>query len=220
MYYRSSKSGKRPQEAPQECSSATKNVSGRIRRPTLPQWDGYTNWQCNSADFQVLPLLLIGFATYQLDRTNLSSALTGGLAHDLSVSQNTINLGNQLMFLGVISLELPSNVILYKVNYFFLITRNLLIAIDRSPLVDSGSSPCLWHHCRFPGLYSKQGWVLVDANSPGPHRSGLYTRCYVYPLYMVHKGRNNETHCNFLFRHVWWYCNITFAGRRANGTGR
>ncbi|CEJ59837.1 hypothetical protein PMG11_08440 [Penicillium brasilianum] len=66
------------------------------------------------ADFQVLPLLLIGFATYQLDRTNLSSALTGGLAYDLSINQNTINLGNQLMFLGVIALEIPSNVVLYK----------------------------------------------------------------------------------------------------------
>ncbi|KAJ5382058.1 uncharacterized protein N7496_004486 [Penicillium cataractarum] len=68
------------------------------------------------ADFQVLPLLLVGFATYQLDRTNLSSALTGGLADDLSISQNTINLGNQLMFLGVIALEIPSNVVLYKIG--------------------------------------------------------------------------------------------------------
>ncbi|OOQ88918.1 vitamin H transporter [Penicillium brasilianum] len=68
------------------------------------------------ADFQVLPLLLIGFATYQLDRTNFSSALTGGLAYDLSINQNTINLGNQLMFLGVIALEIPSNVLLYQIG--------------------------------------------------------------------------------------------------------
>ncbi|KAF3395768.1 putative transporter, partial [Penicillium rolfsii] len=70
----------------------------------------------NSADFRVLPLLLVGFATYQLDRTNLSSAITGGLADDLSINQNTINLGNQLMFLGVILLEIPSNVILFKIG--------------------------------------------------------------------------------------------------------
>lgn len=67
----------------------------------------------------MLPLLLLGFATYQLDRTNLSSALTGGLADDLSIDQNTINLGNQLMFLGVIALEIPSNVILYKVRHLY-----------------------------------------------------------------------------------------------------
>ncbi|KAJ5137168.1 hypothetical protein N7448_005722, partial [Penicillium atrosanguineum] len=66
--------------------------------------------------WHVLPLLLVGFATYQLDRTNISSALTGGLATAISVNQNTINLGNQLMFLGVIVLEIPSNIFLHKVN--------------------------------------------------------------------------------------------------------
>ncbi|KAJ5120969.1 uncharacterized protein N7515_008930 [Penicillium bovifimosum] len=67
------------------------------------------------ADFRVLPLLLVGFASYQLDRTNIASALTGNFATVISIDQNTINLGNQLMFLGVIILEIPSNVILHKV---------------------------------------------------------------------------------------------------------
>lgn len=59
--------------------------------------------------------MTIGFATYQLDRTNIASALTGNFASVISVDQNTINLGNQLMFLGVIVLEIPSNIILHKV---------------------------------------------------------------------------------------------------------
>ena len=67
------------------------------------------------ADFRVLPLLLIGFAGYQLDRTNIGSALTGDFAVAVSVDQNTINIGNQLMFLGVIILEIPSNMMLHKV---------------------------------------------------------------------------------------------------------
>ncbi|KAJ5108014.1 hypothetical protein N7456_004689 [Penicillium angulare] len=66
------------------------------------------------ADFRVLPLLLIGFATYQLDRTNISSALTGGLESAILVNQNTINLGNQLMYIGVIVLEIPSNIVLHR----------------------------------------------------------------------------------------------------------
>lgn len=74
------------------------------------------------ADFQVLPLLLIGFATYQVDRTNISSALTGGFASAIGVDQNTINLGNQLMFMGVIVLEIPSNLLLHVVcDYITLI---------------------------------------------------------------------------------------------------
>ncbi|GKZ25567.1 hypothetical protein AbraIFM66951_001339 [Aspergillus brasiliensis] len=68
------------------------------------------------ADLHVLPLLTIGFATYQIDRTNIASALTGGFASDIGISQNIINLGNQLMFLGVIVLEIPSNMVLQKVG--------------------------------------------------------------------------------------------------------
>ncbi|KAJ6140404.1 hypothetical protein N7471_006890 [Penicillium samsonianum] len=59
---------------------------------------------------------LFGFASYQLDRTNIASALTGNFATLISVDQNVINLGNQLMFLGVIVLEIPSNVILHKIG--------------------------------------------------------------------------------------------------------
>ncbi|PWY69616.1 MFS general substrate transporter, partial [Aspergillus sclerotioniger CBS 115572] len=68
------------------------------------------------ADFRVLPLLVLGFTTYQIDRTNISSALTGGFASAIVVNQNTINLGNQLMFLGVIVLEIPSNMVLQRVG--------------------------------------------------------------------------------------------------------
>ncbi|RAL14112.1 MFS general substrate transporter [Aspergillus homomorphus CBS 101889] len=68
------------------------------------------------ADFVVLPLLATGFATYQIDRTNIASALTGGFASDISVDQNTINLGNQILFLGVILLEIPSNMALQRIG--------------------------------------------------------------------------------------------------------
>ncbi|PYI31205.1 MFS general substrate transporter [Aspergillus indologenus CBS 114.80] len=67
-------------------------------------------------DYLVLPLLATGFATYQIDRTNIASALTGGFASAISVDQNTINLGNQLLFLGVILLEIPSNMALQWVG--------------------------------------------------------------------------------------------------------
>ncbi|KAJ5951593.1 uncharacterized protein N7479_010006 [Penicillium vulpinum] len=78
--------------------------------------DRYSNSSRRIADFRVLPLLVIGFASYQLDRTNIASALTGNFATYISVDQNIINLGNQLMFLGVIVLEIPSNIILHKIG--------------------------------------------------------------------------------------------------------
>ncbi|CAI7617521.1 unnamed protein product [Penicillium pancosmium] len=79
------------------------------------------------ADYQVLPLLLVAFASYQLDRTNISSALTGGFASAISVDQNTVNTGNQLMFLGVIVLEIPSNVILHRIGPRYWIGGQVLI---------------------------------------------------------------------------------------------
>lgn len=67
-------------------------------------------------DTTVLPLLFLGLLVFQLDRMNLASALTDGFAKDIRVNQNTINLGNQLMFLGIVVLEIPSNIILQRVT--------------------------------------------------------------------------------------------------------
>lgn len=67
-------------------------------------------------DSTVLPLLFLGLLVFQLDRMNLASALTGGFAKDIGVNQDTINLGNQLMFLGIVLLEIPSNMLLQKVG--------------------------------------------------------------------------------------------------------
>ena len=66
-------------------------------------------------DSTVLPLLFLGLLVFQLDRMNLASALTGGFATDINVDQATINLGNQLMFLGIVVLEIPFNMLLQKV---------------------------------------------------------------------------------------------------------
>ncbi|KAF9893539.1 hypothetical protein FE257_010851 [Aspergillus nanangensis] len=67
-------------------------------------------------DISVLPMLCLGLIVFQLDRMNVASALTGGFAQDISVDQNTINLGNQMMFLGIIILEIPSNMLLQKIG--------------------------------------------------------------------------------------------------------
>ncbi|KAI5860964.1 inner membrane transporter yfaV [Durotheca rogersii] len=67
-------------------------------------------------DTSVLPLLFLGLLVFQLDRMNLASALTGGFATDIQVTQDTINLGNQLMFLGIVILEIPFNMLLQKLG--------------------------------------------------------------------------------------------------------
>ncbi|KAF2714586.1 MFS general substrate transporter [Pleomassaria siparia CBS 279.74] len=67
-------------------------------------------------DFSVLPLLFLGLLVFQLDRMNLASALTDGFAKEIHINQHTVNLGNQLMFLGIVVLEIPSNMILQRIG--------------------------------------------------------------------------------------------------------
>lgn len=47
---------------------------------------------------------------------NIASALTGGFAKDIGVSQSDINAGNQLMFAGIVILEIPFNMALQRVG--------------------------------------------------------------------------------------------------------
>ncbi|KAF6833982.1 inner membrane transport protein yfav [Colletotrichum musicola] len=65
-------------------------------------------------DCSVLPLLVLGLLMFQLDRMNLGSALTAGFAKDIGISQDTVNLGNQLMFMGTVLLEIPCNLLLQR----------------------------------------------------------------------------------------------------------
>ncbi|RDW71464.1 hypothetical protein BP6252_08027 [Coleophoma cylindrospora] len=67
-------------------------------------------------DLSVLPLLCLGFFVFQVDRMNLASALTSGYKSDIGINQATINLGNQMMFLGIVILEIPSNMILQRLG--------------------------------------------------------------------------------------------------------
>lgn len=67
-------------------------------------------------DFSVLPLLFLGLFAFQLDRMNIASALTGGFATDINISQATVNLGNQLMFMGIVIFEIPCNMALQRVR--------------------------------------------------------------------------------------------------------
>ncbi|KAI1379229.1 MFS general substrate transporter [Hypoxylon crocopeplum] len=67
-------------------------------------------------DFILLPILGLAFFALQMDRGNISNALTSTITQDLGVDTNQINVGNSLLSAGIVLLEIPSNVLLQRVG--------------------------------------------------------------------------------------------------------
>ncbi|KAF5972324.1 nicotinamide mononucleotide permease [Fusarium coicis] len=78
-------------------------------------------------DMILMPLLILGFYARQLDRSNISNALTDTLTTDLSITKDDVNLGDQLMMAGIIIAEIPSNIVLQKLGAPIWLTGQVLV---------------------------------------------------------------------------------------------
>ncbi|SCO35396.1 related to nicotinamide mononucleotide permease [Fusarium fujikuroi] len=67
-------------------------------------------------DLLIMPLLIAGFFVLQLDRGNIGNALTDFFLPEVGITQFQFNIGNQLLSLGIVLLELPSNLVLYRLG--------------------------------------------------------------------------------------------------------
>lgn len=67
-------------------------------------------------DLILLPILGLAFFALQMDRGNISNALTSTITTDLGITTNQINVGTALLSLGIVILEIPSNVLLQKIG--------------------------------------------------------------------------------------------------------
>lgn len=63
-----------------------------------------------------MPLLLLGFFCLQLDRGNIANAITDNFMKDVGINQDQFNVGQQMLSLGIVLFEIPSNMILYRVG--------------------------------------------------------------------------------------------------------
>jgi len=52
----------------------------------------------------------------ELDRGNIANAITDSLLEDVGITQFQFNIGQQLLYIGIVLFEVPSNMILYKVG--------------------------------------------------------------------------------------------------------
>lgn len=63
-----------------------------------------------------MPLLTLGFFCLQLDRGNIANALNDTLLEDVNITQDQFNVGQQMLSLGIVLFEIPSNMVLYRVG--------------------------------------------------------------------------------------------------------
>ena len=52
----------------------------------------------------------------ELDRGNIANAITDTMLEDVGITQFQFNVGQQLLSLGIVLLEIPSNMVLYKIG--------------------------------------------------------------------------------------------------------
>ncbi|ERF76214.1 hypothetical protein EPUS_09281 [Endocarpon pusillum Z07020] len=67
-------------------------------------------------DLIIMPLLTLGFFCLQLDRGNIANAITDRFMEDVGVTQDQFNVGQQMLSLGIVLFEIPSNMVLYRVG--------------------------------------------------------------------------------------------------------
>lgn len=81
------------------------------------------HWHClmtrrvlRKVDIHLLPLLIIMYLLNFLDRNNLSQARLGTLEEDLGMKGTDFNLATSILFVGYLLMQLPSNLLLTKVQ--------------------------------------------------------------------------------------------------------
>lgn len=63
----------------------------------------------------------------ELDRGNIANALTDNFLKDVNITQDQFNVGQQMLSLGIVLFEIPSNMILYRVGPGKWITLQLFL---------------------------------------------------------------------------------------------
>ena len=65
----------------------------------------------------------------ELDRGNMANAITDNFMEDIGISQDQFNVGQQMLSLGIVLFEIPSNMILYRVGPGKWLTLQLFLLV-------------------------------------------------------------------------------------------
>ncbi|KXS20802.1 MFS general substrate transporter [Gonapodya prolifera JEL478] len=91
--------------------------------PDTPGWEPSLVWTeeeekqlVRKFDFTVMPVIIFLFIFLNLDRFNISNALTNNFTATIHATLDTINLGSTMLLVGFCVFEIPSNMVIQKVG--------------------------------------------------------------------------------------------------------
>ncbi|KAK4045884.1 hypothetical protein OIV83_006556, partial [Microbotryomycetes sp. JL201] len=98
--------------------------------PPHPSYEGYHLWDLKAtwtpaeerkvvriADLRLMTMLCLMFIGLQLDRGNLSNALTDNFLNDLKVNQNVYNNGTTIQLLCFLTAEFPLQFVIKRYGF-------------------------------------------------------------------------------------------------------
>lgn len=98
-------------------SSDEEVVAVDVSESTVADWSEEEERRVKlKLDLILLPILGLAFFALQMDRGNISNALTSTITTDLGIDTNQINVGTAVLSAGIVVLEIPSNILLQKVG--------------------------------------------------------------------------------------------------------
>ncbi|KAL3457529.1 major facilitator superfamily domain-containing protein [Aspergillus heterothallicus] len=124
-------------------------------------------------DFLFLPIFSLMFTWMAIDRTNVSGVLTSTFLSDTNMTRDQANTGVSLLWLGIVLLEIPSNIVLHRVGPHYWIPLQVvvwgLIEVLQSQVTNAGG----WYVARLflglgesgfipGGLYTLSRWYLPN----------------------------------------------------------
>ncbi|KAK7210729.1 hypothetical protein V2G26_017907 [Clonostachys chloroleuca] len=79
------------------------------------------------ADLLFLPIFTVMFTWMAIDRTNVSGVLSSTFLQDTNISRDQANTGISLLWLGIVLLEIPSNIVLHRIGAHYWIPFQVIL---------------------------------------------------------------------------------------------
>ncbi|KAK5654029.1 hypothetical protein OQA88_7707 [Cercophora sp. LCS_1] len=110
-------------------------------------------------DLIIMPILTLGFFCLQLDRGNISNAITDKMMEEVGITQDQFNVGQQMLSLGIVLFEIPSNMALYRVGPGKWLTLQLFLFGTVSTFQSWQNSYSSFIACRFLLGMTESGFI-------------------------------------------------------------